>query len=98
MNKLTLIFRIRTAADRCLSRLVRLCKDWPWQYGVCTAVSTKRARRHRLTGEVQFVLWEKGYQVGDYTYADDYWTSYDKSWWGHFLQNAGDVPRAAKKD
>jgi hypothetical protein len=41
------------------------------------------ARRHRKTGECQFVLW----QAGEQGHAEDFWIRFDSSWWSQFLPN-----------
>jgi hypothetical protein len=48
-----------------------------WTYGICNNLP---ARKHRIFGNVQFVLWEAGKQG----YKKDYWINFDKSWWGSF--------------
>lgn len=73
-----------------VDRLVRLLRDWTYQYGQCKG---RRARRHRLSREVQFVLWARGHKIGDYTYTEDYLTSFDSSWWNNFLPNAKAHPQ-----
>lgn len=42
----------------------------PWEMGTVTlSYGTRVARRHRVTGEVQFVLWNAGEQG----HKEDYW-------------------------
>ena len=65
-----------------------------WEYGTC---KDRPARRHRQSGEVQFVLWqagEQGHEV-DYWYRFDsswgdgfdssWWDGVDSSWWDGFV-------------
>ena len=50
-----------------------------WEYG--TAGNTARhSRRHKIKGNVQFILWEAGEQ----DYQDDYWHDFDPYWWNTF--------------
>lgn len=60
------------------SRLARFLYWAQWQVGVCHG---RAARRNRLTGEVQFVLWKSG----EYGHASDYWHRFDPSWWDEFV-------------
>lgn len=46
----------------------------------------KRARRHRKTGVVQFVMWNAGEQG----HAEDYWINADRYWWSTFVPAASD--------
>lgn len=48
-----------------------------WEYGYC---NNKKARRHKINGNVQFVLWEDGEQG----YKQDFWINFDKSYWNEF--------------
>lgn len=48
-----------------------------WEYGVC---NNMRARRNRLTGAVQFILWKAGEQG----HEKDYWQTFERSWWSLF--------------
>lgn len=68
-----------------------------WDYGTCetehiwkgkTEKSIRPARKHRITGAVQFVLWKVGDKQGDYTYTEDFWIDYDSSWWKGFKKFA----------
>lgn len=56
-----------------------------WEYGTCRA---GRARRHRRTGEVQFILWKAGEQG----HAEDYWYAMDRQWWPLFVPAAPGTP------
>ena len=53
-----------------------------YEYGVCNRL---RARRNRITGEVQFVLWKAGEQG----HKDDWWINFDRSWYGQFRKENG---------
>ncbi len=74
-----------------LKRLRRRFQRWKhfreWQYGNCNGC---KARRNRLTGEVQFVMWPKGhvtegsYGAYDYTYPADWWINFNPVWWPDF--------------
>lgn len=44
-----------------------------YEYGICGG---KKARRSRLTGEVQFVLWKAGEQG----HTKDYWHKFGDGW------------------
>ena len=48
-----------------------------FEYGTC---SNRQARKHKLKGNVQFVLWKKGEQG----HKKDYWHNFDSSWWSQF--------------
>lgn len=50
---------------------------WLWQPGIC---QDKPARRHRFSGEVQFVLWKAGEQG----HTEDYWHAFNSDWWDQF--------------
>lgn len=53
--------------------------EWVWEYG--TAGKHQRlARRHRINGNVQMVLWKAGEQG----HTEDFWYDFDKSWWPTF--------------
>jgi len=49
-----------------------------YEYGTCKDFV---ARRHRRSGEVQFVLWKAGEQG----HKEDYWHRFDNSWWPGFV-------------
>lgn len=51
--------------------------DVVWEYGVC---NKQQARRHRLHGNVQFLLW----YAGEHGHLKDYWINFDSSWWPEF--------------
>jgi hypothetical protein len=77
-----------------LKRILKFFKAKPlWQYGTCiithyeefnnheTAVSRPvPARKHRIRGNVQFVLWKAGEQG----HAEDYWHDFNSYWWPTF--------------
>lgn len=44
-----------------------------YEYGTCR---DKPARRNRITGEVQFVLWNAGEQ----NHTEDYWHKFGDGW------------------
>lgn len=48
-----------------------------WEHGRCR---DRPARRDRITGEVQFVLWKAGEQG----HQQDYWHRFDSYWWDQF--------------
>jgi hypothetical protein len=48
-----------------------------WEYGTC---GEGVARRHRIKGNVQFVIWRAGEQGHD----KDCWINFDSSWWSLF--------------
>ena len=54
-----------------------LMKNPFWQYGTCR---NRVARRHRIKGNVQFVLWK----AGEHGHTKDYWYNFDSYWWSHF--------------
>ena len=64
------------------SVLLRLCGVGisVWEYGTC---HNRQARKHKLKGNVQFVLWEKGKQG----HKKDYWHNFDSSWWVQFKKH-----------
>lgn len=51
--------------------------DIVWEYGTC---SGRIARKHKITGHVQFILWRKGEQG----YEEDYWHDMHDTWWTKF--------------
>jgi hypothetical protein len=69
--------------------------DWltrePYEYGyVCIITELRtgqRARRHRYTGEVQFVLWHAGEQC----HTTDYWYPMGDGWANYFIPDV-DTP------
>lgn len=62
----------------------------PWEYGICREVPS---RRHRKTGEVQFVLWKAGEQG----HETDYWHPFDAYWWPQFKMTPGRSPEKERK-
>ncbi len=48
-----------------------------WDYGTC---NDRPARKHKIKGNVQFVLWKAGEQG----HKKDYWHNFDSSWWVQF--------------
>jgi hypothetical protein len=65
-------------------------KHWdktdPWEYG---HIRSTPARRHKLNGNVQFILWHKGDQknVDGIGHTEDKWIDFEKSWWNMFVPN-----------
>ena len=57
-----------------------------WEYGTCEG---KKARRHTVNGNVQFVLWRKGDQkeVDGIGHLEDKWVDFDRSWWSLFVSD-----------
>lgn len=53
----------------------------PWVYGTCRG---HVARRHRRTGEVEFVLWK----AGEHGHSVDFWIGMDPYWWDQFVPGA----------
>ena len=53
-----------------------------YEYGTCNKL---RARRNRMTGAVQFVLWKAGEQGHD----SDFWINFDRSWFKRFTKENG---------
>lgn len=51
-----------------------------WTYGTCR---NRIARKHWLTGEVQFVLWK----AGEHDHDKDYWILFHSDWWSEFKPN-----------
>jgi hypothetical protein len=51
-----------------------------YEYGTCNKIP---ARRHKLKGNVQFVLWKAGEQG----HKKDYWHDFDSSWRSYFKPN-----------
>lgn len=50
-------------------------------------LNTRYARRNRLTGEVQFILWHIGDKQRDYIYTENFWVNYHESRWSGFIKN-----------
>jgi hypothetical protein len=48
-----------------------------WVYGSCNG---RIARKHKIKGNVQFILWYAGTQG----HKEDFWHDFDKSWWELF--------------
>lgn len=61
-----------------LKFLVPLHITEPWEYG---NVNGTLARRHRKTGECQFVLWKKGQQG----HQEDYWHRFGDGHEAYFI-------------
>lgn len=51
--------------------------DYIWEYGECRE---RKARRHKLSGNVQFVIW----QAGEHGHTSDYWVDFNSWWWKEF--------------
>lgn len=49
-----------------------------WEMG---SVKGTVARRNRLTGECQFVLWK----AGEHGHSEDYWHKFGPGWENHFV-------------
>ena len=78
----TLVVAIQTVP----ARIARKWKVWrlnrqagEWEYGTA-GLPPYRARRHRKTGDVQFVLWEAGQQG----HTEDYWINFSSFWYHTF--------------
>lgn len=48
-----------------------------WIYGTCNNI---QARKNRIKGNVQFVLWKAGEQG----HLEHFWHDFDHSWWKDF--------------
>ena len=48
-----------------------------WEFGICNQLL---ARRHKLNGNVQMMLWK----AGERGHKEDYWHNFDPSWWSRF--------------
>jgi hypothetical protein len=59
----------------------RLLRHLLWEHGDCNG---RRARRNRLTHEVEFVLWKAGEQG----HAEDFWYPMHESHWPSFEARA----------
>lgn len=57
--------------------------DSVWVYGVLNNI---RARKHRITGQAQFVLWKKGDQkeVDGIGHLEDKWHNFGDGWSDRF--------------
>ena len=51
-----------------------------WIYGTC---HDREARKHKLKGNVQFVLWKKG----EHGYKNAFWHNFEHSWWVQFVKH-----------
>ena len=62
--------------------LLRLCGVGfsVWDYGTC---HYREARKHKLKGNVQFVLWKKG----EHGHKNNFWHNFDHSWWVQFVKH-----------
>ena len=63
-----------------LFQWIRLRGKTLYEYGTC---GDGPARRNRLTGEVQFVLWKAGEQG----HTEDYWHKFGAGWEKQFKPN-----------
>lgn len=52
-------------------------KKYFWIYGTC---NNKKARKHSIDKNVQFVIWKAGEQG----HKKDCWIDFDSSWWKDF--------------
>ena len=52
-----------------------------WEYGTC---NDRPARKHKIKGNVQFILWNKGEQG----HSEDFWINFDSSYWDSFIKSA----------
>jgi hypothetical protein len=52
-----------------------------YEFGRC---NDRLARRHKETGEVQFILWKVGDRQGEHVYEENYWTAFHPFWWPSF--------------
>lgn len=50
-----------------------------WEFGRCG--NQEHTRRHRIKGNVQFILW----RAGEQGHRQDYWHDMDSSWWSLFV-------------
>jgi len=66
---------------RLVHALLRRLDSTLWQHGT---VRGKPARRQRITGECQFVLWKAGEQG----HTEDYWHRFGTGHEKHFRMNA----------
>jgi hypothetical protein len=70
-----------------MEKVVKLLIEWwckrkiVWIYGTC---HDRPARKHKIYGNVQFVLWKAGEQG----HKEDYWHNFDSSWWNSFTPSA----------
>lgn len=55
--------------------------DSVWEYGIC---HDRIARRHKTTGDVQFVLWKAGEQG----HIEDYWVNFGHGWGDLFVKDS----------
>lgn len=46
-----------------------------YEYG---ELNNLKARRNKITGSVEFLMWE----AGQFGRKEDYWTQFESSWWG----------------
>jgi hypothetical protein len=61
-----------------MMKLIRALLYGKWEPGT---LHDRPARRNRLTGECQFVLWK----AGEHHHVTDYWHKFDSSWWPEFI-------------
>lgn len=65
--------------------LKKLFRQSEWEYGIAgtsvESVNTRTKRKNKLTGEVQFILWEAGEQG----HKKDYWHPINPTWWPPFI-------------
>jgi hypothetical protein len=53
-----------------------------WVYGICNG---QKARKHKIKGNVQFVLWK----AGEKGHTKDYWHDFENGWWSEFKASRG---------
>ncbi len=56
------------------------CLD-KWEHGLCRG--NIPARRHRVKGNVQFVIWKEGEQG----YKEEQWIDFNEYWWNTFIED-----------
>lgn len=63
----------------------KLLQSPVWEYGIAgnhvESRDCRTYRRNRLTGEVQFILWEAGEQG----HKKDHWYPMNSTWWPTFI-------------
>lgn len=66
--------------------LTKLKKNSFYEYGICNG---RKARRHIIKKNVQFILFYKGDQkyVDGIGHKKDKWVNFDSSWWDGFVKN-----------
>lgn len=63
-----------------LRKILHIKPKSEWIYGMC---EHREARKHRKTGNIQFVLWK----AGEKGHKEDLWHDFGNGWEDYFVEN-----------